>query len=81
MFKGVLDLIFGALILWSGGYGLWSGIKYGVFRGAKFAVRASPDKQPIILWAMVLMNSTLAIGALLFLLVVVWRMLRQMEAP
>jgi hypothetical protein len=81
MLRGVLDLIFGAVILWSGGYGLWSGIKYGVFRGGCFAVRASPDRQPITFWAMVLINSTLAIGALLYLLVVLWRMLRQMEAP
>ncbi len=80
MLKGILDLIFGALILWIGAYGLWSGIKQGVFRGS-FAVRASRDKQPITYWTMVLMNSLLAIGGLLYLLLVLWRMMHQSEVP
>ncbi len=80
MLKGILDVIFGALILGMGAYGLWSGINHGVFRGS-FAVRASRDKQPITYWTMVVTNAMLAIAGLLYLLLVLWRMLHQKEVP
>jgi hypothetical protein len=76
MLKEILNFVFGALILWWGGFGLWSGFKYGAFRGGPFTVRASRTEEPIMYWLMVLLHSVLTIAATLFLLMALWWMLR-----
>ena len=81
MLRAVIDLTLGVMILWFGAYGLWSGFRYGVFPGALIQTRASREEKPITFWGNVVFRVALIVVALLYLLVVVWSMVRGIKAP
>ena len=81
MLRAIVDLVFGGLMLWFGVYGIWSGVRYGVFPGVMFKTRASPDGQPITSWINILIYSVFAIVAFSYLLFVVRSMLLGIQAP
>ena len=81
MLRAIIDLVFGGLILCFGVYGIWSGVRYGVFPGLLVSTRASPDEQPITFWINLLMYSAFVIVALFYLLFVVRSLLRGINVP
>ena len=81
MLRGIIDLVFGGLMLWWCLYGIWSGIRFGVFPGFMIKTRASPDRQPISYWLNIVARSVLCLVFFAYLLVVVWSMLHGIKAP
>ncbi len=81
MLRAIIDLVMGGLILWYGIFGLRSGFKYGVFPGLLVRTRASPQEKPVTFWANVVERVVLVIAASLYLLIVLWTILRGTKAP
>ena len=81
MLRAAIDLALVALILWFSISGIRSGIRRGVFPGVLIATRAPRQQKPFTFWANILFRLALIVVALVYLLVVLWSVVRGTAAP
>ena len=72
MRDGLVYLALGAGFFFWGAYGLWRGFKYET----PGTIRISRSKHPIEFWVTILARGVVDVAALLFMVFVVWAMLR-----